>query len=49
MANEIGVAAIILLVFISVITIVRAKLRGQKCIGCSSSSSCPHCKCKEKK
>lgn len=43
MANEIGIAVIVLAVFISVITIVRAKLRGQKCIGCPNSSSCSHC------
>ena len=43
MANEIGIAVIVLAVFISVITIVRSKLRGQKCIGCPNSSSCSHC------
>lgn len=43
MENVIIFIVIALIVAAAVIYIVRQKKKGNKCIGCSSSGSCPHC------
>ena len=42
--NVIAVAIILLIVGGAILYIVKAKKKGQKCIGCPSGSSCGSCK-----
>ncbi|MCQ2249191.1 MAG: FeoB-associated Cys-rich membrane protein [Treponema sp.] len=44
MVNAIILAILLVAAFLSIRTIVKAKARGQKCIGCPSGGSCPKCR-----
>ncbi len=46
MENIIIIAVLCLAVAAAVFYIVRAKRKGQKCIGCPYSSKCSKCNCK---
>ncbi len=43
MANVIVLLIILIMVAASITFIIRSKKKGQKCIGCSNSASCPKC------
>ena len=44
MENIIISVVLILIIGIAVLYIVKAKKKGQKCIGCPDSATCPHAK-----
>lgn len=46
--NIIAVVAILAVVIPGIVYIIRAKKKGQKCIGCPSSGGCSKCHCGDK-